>query len=237
MAMATMATPDVLRSSHGCVFASSLPLANTKASPTSSPSCRANSRQIRPRNADVTSSPLEAPPPVVGTSRFCNAGLYGISLSHFSVLWNPLPARRPSSFVLQAKKVAEVEVSADKVEASAGVEDDEEEVEISWVQEKAEDLIVATAQAIDRVPGPRVADSRVPWLVALPLAYLGITFVIACVKTYRKYTSPKGQRKRQVEIWIMTPRERKRIAKFSWIVSVFGGFSGSFLFSCDVLED
>lgn len=89
-------------------------------------------------------------------------------------------------------------MSADKVGASAGEEDEEEEVEISWIQEKAEDLIVATGQAIDRVPGPRVGESRMPWLVVLPLAYLGITFVIACFRTYKRYTSPKGQRKRQV---------------------------------------
>jgi len=105
--------------------------------------------------------------------------------------------------VLQAKKVAEIEVSADKVGASAGAEEEEEEeeeVEISWVQEKAEDLVFATGKAIDRVPGPRVGETRLPWLVALPLAYLGITFVLSVYKTYKKYTSPKGQRKRQVGI-------------------------------------
>jgi hypothetical protein len=201
MAMATMASPDVLRSSRGCILASSLPLSGTTASPTPSPSCRTNPRQIRPRNVHIASALLDSPlarPPC--SIRLCNSGLQGIALSHSSSLWNPLPARRSSSsFPLQAKKVAEVEVSADKVGASAGEEDEEEEVEISWIQEKAEDLIVATGQAIDRVPGPRVVESRMPWLVVLPLAYLGITFVIACVRTYKRYTSPKGQRKRQVE--------------------------------------
>jgi hypothetical protein len=91
--------------------------------------------------------------------------------------------------------VAEIEVSVDKAGAE---EDEEEEVEISWIQEKAEDLVVATGQALDKVPGPRVAETRMPWLVAVPLAYLGITFVLSIVKTYKKYTSPKGQRKRQI---------------------------------------
>ena len=102
--------------------------------------------------------------------------------------------------------MAEVEVSADKVGASVG-EEEEEEVEISWIQEKAEDFVVATGRAIDRVPGPRVGESRMPWLVALPLAYLGITFVISVFRTYTKYTSPKGQRKRQVKFCITIPRQ------------------------------
>lgn len=196
LAMATMATPDVLRSSNACVLASSLSLPGTHVSPTSSPSRRINARQIRPRIVHVASSLLEAPAP--SSIRFCNSGFRGVSHS-----WNPLPSRMCSSlFILQAKKVAEIEVSADKVGASAGdeEEEEEEEVEISWVQEKAEDLVFATGKAIDRVPGPRVADTRMPWLVALPLAYLGITFVLSVYKTYKKYTSPKGQRKRQVGI-------------------------------------
>ncbi|KAG0591613.1 hypothetical protein KC19_1G188200 [Ceratodon purpureus] len=194
MAMATMATSEVLRSAHGCVLASSLPLSGTNVSPTSSAFCRANARQILSRKVHIASSRLES-----GSSssiRICNSGLQGIGFSHSPCVWNPLSARRSARLVVQAKKVAEVEVSADKVSASVG--DEEEEVEISWVQEKAEDLIIATGQAIDRVPGPRVAESRVPWLVALPLAYLGITFVVAVYRTYKKYTSPRGQRKRQV---------------------------------------
>jgi len=98
------------------------------------------------------------------------------------------------------KKASGVERAEEKEQqlATAAVEEEEEEVEISWIQEKAEDLVLATGQAIDRVPGPRVGDGRLPWLVAVPLGYLGITFVIAVVKTFRRYNSPKGKRKRQI---------------------------------------
>lgn len=208
MAMATMAAaaPEVLRCSYACVLASPASLHGTNVSPIPSAPLLSNPRRIRSRIVDVASSRVEAVNRVASSSiRRCNSGFLGFSshaatISHSSVLWNSSPGRWISpSFVVQAKKVAEVEVAVDKVGTPAGEEEEEEEeVEISWIQEKAEDLVIATGQAIDRVPGPRVAETRMPWLVALPLAYLGITFVIACVRTYKKYTSPKGQRKRQV---------------------------------------
>lgn len=196
MAMATMATPDVLRSSHAYVLAPSLSLTGANVSPNPSASCRTNSRPIRSRIVHVASSLPDAP-------AFGASSSIRVFSSHSSVVWNPLPSQRfsSSSFSLRAKKVAEIEVIVDK---AAEPEEEEEEVEISWVQEKAEDLVIATGNAIDRVPGPRVGESRMPWLVALPLAYLGISFVLSVVKTYTKYTSPKGQRKRQVGIRVTT---------------------------------
>lgn len=94
--------------------------------------------------------------------------------------------------------------AAAKEEAAAAVQGDvyddeeEEEVEISWIQEKVEDVVLVTSQAMERVPGPRVGDGQLPWLVAVPLGYLGITFVIAVVRSWRKFNSSKERRKRQV---------------------------------------
>ncbi|KAJ7514226.1 hypothetical protein O6H91_23G034000 [Diphasiastrum complanatum] len=75
---------------------------------------------------------------------------------------------------------------------------EEEEVEISWIQEKAEDLVQYTGEAIGRVPGPRVGSTSLPWLVALPLGYMSITFLLAIYKTIRKINSPREKRRRQV---------------------------------------
>ncbi|KAH9543088.1 hypothetical protein CY35_13G043500 [Sphagnum magellanicum] len=94
--------------------------------------------------------------------------------------------------------------AAAKEEAAAAVQGDvyddeeEEEVEISWIQEKVEDVVLVTSQAMERVPGPRVGDGQLPWLVAVPLGYLGITFVIAVVRSWRKFNSSKERRKRQI---------------------------------------
>ncbi|CAM6029015.1 unnamed protein product [Sphagnum balticum] len=97
----------------------------------------------------------------------------------------------------------EAAAAAEEEEAAAAavqgdVYDDEEEVEISWIQEKVEDVVLVTSQAMERVPGPRVGDGQLPWLVAVPLGYLGITFVIAVVRSWRKFNSSKERRKRQI---------------------------------------
>jgi hypothetical protein len=74
----------------------------------------------------------------------------------------------------------------------------EVEEELPWIQEKTLDLVEFTGTVAQAVPGPRVGQSPVPWLLAVPLAYVGLTFVIAVVKTVRKFTSPKAKRKRMV---------------------------------------
>ncbi|KAF5201646.1 Mitochondrial intermembrane space import and assembly protein 40-like protein [Thalictrum thalictroides] len=48
------------------------------------------------------------------------------------------------------------------------------------------------------LPGPRVGQSSLPWLLAVPLAYAGITFVVAFVRTVNKFTSPKHKRRKLV---------------------------------------
>lgn len=84
--------------------------------------------------------------------------------------------------------------------SSAKEEDEEVEVEedLPWIQEKALDLVEFTGSVTQAIPGPRVGQSRLPWLLALPLAYAGITFVIAFVKTVKKFSSPRHKRKKLV---------------------------------------
>lgn len=81
------------------------------------------------------------------------------------------------------------------------VEDDEEEdveEEVPWIQEKALDLVEFTGSVTQAIPGPRVGRSSLPLILAIPLAYAGITFVIAFVKTLRKFNSPREKRKKLV---------------------------------------
>ncbi|XP_038891521.1 uncharacterized protein LOC120080915 [Benincasa hispida] len=74
----------------------------------------------------------------------------------------------------------------------------EVEEDLPWYQEKALDLVEFTGSVTQAIPGPRVGQSSLPWILAVPLAYLGVTFVIAFVKTVRKFNSPKEKRRRQV---------------------------------------
>lgn len=81
-------------------------------------------------------------------------------------------------------------------------EDEEETIEVEeelpWIQEKALDLVEFTGSVTQAIPGPRVGQSSLPWILALPLAYAGITFVIAFVKTVKKFGSPRYKRKKLV---------------------------------------
>ncbi|KAI9083950.1 hypothetical protein K1719_034208 [Acacia pycnantha] len=74
----------------------------------------------------------------------------------------------------------------------------EVEEEVPWIQEKALDMVEFTGSVTQAIPGPRVGTSSLPWILAVPLAYAGLTFVIASVKAARKFTSPKAKRRRLV---------------------------------------
>lgn len=67
-----------------------------------------------------------------------------------------------------------------------------------WIQEKALDLVEFTGTVTKAIPGPRVGQSPLPWILAVPLAYVGLSFFIAVVKTVKKFTSPKAKKKRLV---------------------------------------
>ncbi|KAG9442011.1 hypothetical protein H6P81_017865 [Aristolochia fimbriata] len=85
---------------------------------------------------------------------------------------------------------------APKVAAEEQAEEEEVEEDLPWIQEKALDVVEFTGTVTQAIPGPRVGQSSLPWILALPLAYVGLSFVIAVVKTIRKYSSPKFKRKR-----------------------------------------
>ncbi|KAL3824264.1 hypothetical protein ACJIZ3_020293 [Penstemon smallii] len=87
-------------------------------------------------------------------------------------------------------------ISAKKEEKAE--EEEEVEEELPWIQEKALDLVEFTGSVTQAIPGPRVGRSSLPWMLAVPLAYLGITFVIAFVKTVRKFNSPRQKRRQLV---------------------------------------
>ncbi|KAH7441718.1 hypothetical protein KP509_03G050800 [Ceratopteris richardii] len=85
------------------------------------------------------------------------------------------------------------------VDAAKEEEEEYEEVEISWLQEKAENVYESVGAAVNAIPGPRVGSTSLPWLLAVPIGYLGITFIIAVVKTVVKFNSPKAKRRRLVD--------------------------------------
>lgn len=110
----------------------------------------------------------------------------------------PFPQRRThqfSSLIVAAqndkKSSKEVKKEAEEVEV-------EVEEELPWIQEKALDLVEFTGSVTQAIPGPRVGQSKLPWILAVPLAYFGVTFVIALVKTVKKFNSPKYKRRKLV---------------------------------------
>lgn len=96
----------------------------------------------------------------------------------------------------------EVEENAEVVAAEDALDEEEEEegeeVELSWAQEKFLDVKQSVGVVVDRVPGPRVASSNVPWLIAVPLSYLAITLLISIAKVIKRNNMPRAHRKRQV---------------------------------------
>ncbi|EFJ37689.1 hypothetical protein SELMODRAFT_437286 [Selaginella moellendorffii] len=84
------------------------------------------------------------------------------------------------------------------VAAAPVVKEEVEEVEMSWVEEKTGELVQMTGNAIQAIPGPRVGQSSVPWLLVLPVAYFSVTFVIAVYRTVKKYSSPKAKKRRMI---------------------------------------
>ncbi|EYU30244.1 hypothetical protein MIMGU_mgv1a007830mg [Erythranthe guttata] len=85
-----------------------------------------------------------------------------------------------------------------KKEQLAAEEEEEVEEDLPWIQEKALDLVEFTGSVSQAIPGPRVGRSSLPWVLAVPLAYLGVTFVIAFVKTVRKFGSPREKRRQLI---------------------------------------
>ncbi|GLT29191.1 hypothetical protein SLA2020_040720 [Shorea laevis] len=104
-------------------------------------------------------------------------------------------AAKGSASARNPKEIKEKEVKKDKEEEEVEVEVEEE---LPWIQEKALDLVEFTGSVTQAIPGPRVGTSSLPWILALPLAYVGVTFVIAFVKTVKKFNSPRFKRQKMV---------------------------------------
>ncbi|KAG8082742.1 hypothetical protein GUJ93_ZPchr0014g46509 [Zizania palustris] len=104
-------------------------------------------------------------------------------------------AKRPGSRTAAASRQPANPSAAQKRETDEEVEVEEE---MPWIQDKALDLVEFTGTVTQAIPGPRVGSSPVPWLLAVPLAYVGVSFVLAVVRTVRRFTSPRTQKKRRV---------------------------------------
>ncbi|KAK9115483.1 hypothetical protein Sjap_014430 [Stephania japonica] len=76
----------------------------------------------------------------------------------------------------------------------------EEEEEVPWIEEKTMKLVEFSGSITQALPGPRLrlGHSSLPCLLALPLAYAGITFLIAFLNTLRKFNSPTHKRRKLV---------------------------------------
>lgn len=114
--------------------------------------------------------------------------------------------------------------------AEEQVEEEEVEEDMLWIQEKALDLVEFTGSVTQAIPGPRVGSSKLPWMLAVPLAYAGVTFVSAFVKTVKKFSSPKAQRKKLVSLalfllWSFLLVETKNWFKVWILISLSTGES------------
>lgn len=172
-------------------------------------------------NVQSMSSVLSGCPSYSGARAGLRSKTLHLGHTHFSIPSSPLasgfihgyPFLQSNSWqgfnkvVVRAKKQSEESVvqSSEKgkgAEEKPNVQEEEveveEEVELSWIQEKAEDLVEFTGAVTQVIPGPRVGHSSLPWMLAVPLAYMGLSLVIAVVKTIRKLNSPKEKRRKLV---------------------------------------
>ena len=147
------------------------------------------------------------------TASTCSCSSQLLPRPKFSTLPFPIPFANRSryrrlsiSFAAAAAKkdsnAIQSEDSDKKKKKQVEVEEEEEveevEEELPWLQEKALDVVEFTGSVTQAIPGPRVGTSSLPWILALPLAYAGLTFVIAFVKTVKKLSSPREKRRKLV---------------------------------------
>lgn len=155
------------------------------ATATATPSCYCNFTSLYPFSTKIKSFSYKPTFPRIPRNPFSS---HPLSFSgHYSGRRTVLAAPAAKKSESEPKKGAEV-----KEEVI------EEEEDLPWIQEKALDLVEFTGSVTQAIPGPRVGSSSLPWMLAVPLAYLGITFVFAFYKTFKKFNSPRELRRKQV---------------------------------------
>ena len=148
---------------------------------------------VRPSCADVLRKCDDAP---LFTLRLkSSSGNFAARNNQTAVFSTITAAKTKKKVVVEPEPEVEEEEVVEEVEVLG---DDEEEEGESWVSERVHDVQEATQAMIEAVPGPRVGSSGMPWLVALPLAYMVLTFIVAVVRTVRKRNTPQAKRRRQV---------------------------------------
>ncbi|KAL4569979.1 hypothetical protein LXL04_025628 [Taraxacum kok-saghyz] len=125
-----------------------------------------------------------------------------LKLTPFHTPFSPLllTSSRRTRFVSSTAAAAARNNTNPKETQKKEEEDELEEVEedLPWIQEKALDIVEFSGSVTQALPGPRVGKTSFPWILAVPLAYVGVSFVFAVVKTVRKFTSPKQVRRKLV---------------------------------------
>eukprot|EP00271_Cylindrocystis_brebissonii_P020058 TRINITY_DN6484_c0_g1_i2.p1 TRINITY_DN6484_c0_g1~~TRINITY_DN6484_c0_g1_i2.p1 ORF type:complete len:423 (+),score=63.03 TRINITY_DN6484_c0_g1_i2:102-1271(+) len=119
------------------------------------------------------------------------------SVLHVSCAKDPVDS---SKFATSSKiSLPEVSKSAESQSEQADLEEvGEDGEEESWLEEKIGTAQEYVGQAVQVVPGPRVGSTGLPWLLALPIAYMVVTFAWTVFRRVQKFNSPKGRRRRQI---------------------------------------
>ncbi|KAI3713983.1 hypothetical protein L1987_72572 [Smallanthus sonchifolius] len=143
------------------------------------------------------------PPSKSIISKFTTSGTQTNCLSrqlNLTTLNTPLLLTSTRRARLASSTAAAARNNVNPKESEKKEEDEVEEVEedMPWIQEKALDIVEFSGSVVQALPGPRVGQSSLPWILAVPLAYVGISFVFSVFKTIRKLTSPKQARRKLV---------------------------------------
>ncbi|KAE9605190.1 hypothetical protein Lal_00025544 [Lupinus albus] len=116
----------------------------------------------------------------------------------FLSLPSPQPLFFSSSSSSSLSLCASKNTPNNKTSSPKDNEFEEVEEELPWIQEKAFDVLEFTGSVTQPIPGPRVGPTSFPWILAIPLGYVAVTFVISFVNTVKKFTSPKAKRRKLV---------------------------------------
>jgi hypothetical protein len=134
---------------------------------------------------------------------FCSRRLISNSRDRKALsIVSAVPNKQETSSKLVINSVSNPETMTNNISVKDEQEEVEEYEEVSWLTDRVESTKEFTANIVHRTPGPRIRNSDIPWLIALPALYFSITFVIAIFKTVRKWGAPKAQRRRLVRFFL-----------------------------------